>query len=90
MTDLGTVAEQTVAARGVVRSVIARIRALVAGVHRTGHQVVAIGIGTVLTAQRHVTDLGTVAEQTVAAHGVIRRVIATIRGLVARIHRTGY
>ena len=88
--DFHPITEKSIRTHRMVRRVIARIRRFVARINCTRDRVGAVRIGSVLASQGHVTDLGTVAEQTVAAHGVIRRVIATIRGLVARIHRTGY
>ena len=78
---LGAVAELAVAARGVVRRVIARVGRLVAGVDRARERVRTVGRGAGL-AVPVMADLGTVAEQPVAAVGVRDAFVALVGDVV--------
>ncbi|MCH8162633.1 MAG: hypothetical protein IIA99_00840, partial [Proteobacteria bacterium] len=82
-----SVAEQAVIACAVVGDVVAQVRALVTRVHGAGYAVVAIDRCTRLATEHRITRLRPVAEQTVVAIDVVRRVDDRVRRLVATVVR---
>src|SRR6185369_17771501 len=86
--DFDTVAEDVVAAVAVARRVLARIGGLDASVARAGDIVAAVGRRSRLAALRGTADLDAVAEQSVAARSIARRMRADVVGLIARVGRT--
>lgn len=82
VTDFLTIAEDAISAIGVGEAVYAAIAGLIAQRDRTG-------IGTVEAALCRVTDLGSVAEQAIAASRIVRHKSTSIIDFVTIIIRTG-
>ena len=90
MTGLGAVAVQVIIAIRVVDDVVARVRAFVARVIRTGYAIVTVQRRPRLAAERRVTGFDPVTVQVIIAVRVVGDVVARIGAFVARIVRAGH
>jgi len=84
-----SVADIAVSAEGIVRDMEDIVGIFVAGIHRTADGIIQDRRLTGKTAFRRVACLGTVAEQTVSASGVVR-LVGALASLRTRINRAGY
>jgi len=88
ITRLAAVAEQPVVAHTVLTRVVATIGHLIARIRRAGNAVRAVRSRSRLTIVDCVAGLDAVAEKTVVAQRIGRRVNAYVVDFVTRIHRT--
>ena len=88
ITDFSAVAELTVIAKRIIRHVRAHVRIFIAHVDGTSDAVVTDVAVARLAVKCRIANFHAVAELTVAAQAVVRRIVAGIGRLVAGIYRT--